>query len=97
MSNRFTVTEHGPSRISIPEDYPSLADQPFRIEVSLRPPEFMIVTFVMLHGGSEVIKARAVDRSAVDEFLVETELRNHPRLRRITITAPNGVSEIIEK
>jgi len=64
---------------------------PFRVYVNLRPPEFMQVTFVMLHGGSEEILVRAETLAWAEDFLVRNELSAHPRLRRIEITGPDGL------
>jgi hypothetical protein len=44
----------------------------------------------------EELTAWAKDRAAVDLFLDKGELRNHPRLRRIEITAPDGTVERIQ-
>lgn len=85
------IIRHLPSRIDIADD-PSLA---FRVEVNLRPPEFMGVTFVMLYGGSEEIFARCADRVAVDRFLDRTELRSHPRTRWIKVMGPDGAVETV--
>lgn len=68
---------------------------PFRLDVNLRPPEFMRVAFIMLHGGSEEVVVRAMSRAIVDEFIEVNDLRRHPRLRRITITGPDGATEEI--
>lgn len=89
--SQVKVIRHPSSGINIQDD-PSL---PFKIEVNLRPPDFMNVTFVMLYGGSDEVLARASDRSAVDGFLDKHELRDHPRLRWIRITGPNGAIEEI--
>ena len=83
------IIRHLPSRIAIADDL-ALA---FRVEVNLRPPEFMNVAFVMLYGGSEEILVRCADRAAVDRFLDRTELRSHPRTRWIKVTGPDGAVE----
>lgn len=64
---------------------------PYRLEVNLRPPELVEVAFIMLHGGSEEIVVRAQTRSALDQFINLNEFRKHPRLRRMTITGPDGL------
>jgi hypothetical protein len=88
------IIRHLPSKIDVADDPdPSL---PIQIVVNLRPPEFMGVAFVMLYGGSEEIVARAADRGAVDQFLDETGLRRHPRLRWVRITGPDGVTEELQ-
>lgn len=57
----------------------------------------MQVTFVMLHGGSEEIIIRAMNRDALDEFINRNALRNHPRLRRMTITGPDNHREEVHR
>ena len=86
------IIRHLPSRIDIADD-PSLA---FRVEVNLRPPELMNVTFIMLYGGSEQLVARCANRAAVDRFLDRTALCDHPRTRWIKVTGPDGAVETIE-
>lgn len=66
---------------------------PYKLEVNLRPPELMQVTFVMLYGGSEVIVVRAMTLEALDRFIERNDLRQHPRLRRGIITGPDGGQE----
>ena len=70
------------------EDDPSM---PYRLDANFRPPEFMQVAFVLMHGGSEEIVVRSETREALDEFIKENNLDTHPRLRRLTITGPDGV------
>ena len=70
------------------DDDPTL---PFKLEVNLRPPEFMVVAFVGMHGGSEEIVARAETQAALEAFVQEHALDTHPRLRRLSITGPAGV------
>jgi hypothetical protein len=59
---------------------------PYRLDVNLRPPEFMEFAFVMLHGGSEVICVRGMTREALEQFVELNQLRTHPRLRSLEIT-----------
>lgn len=66
---------------------------PYKLEVNLRPPEFMQVTFVLLHGGSEEMVVRGMTRAAIDAFVDRNDLRRHPRLRRGIITGPDGLRE----
>ena len=72
---------------NIPDD-PSM---PYKLEANFRPPEFMQVAFVFIHGGSEEIVVRSETRKALDRFIKENHLDTHPRLRRLTITGPNGI------
>lgn len=75
--------------VSIPDD----ASYPYKLEVNLSPPELMQVAFIMLHGGSEEIVVRAMTKDALDQFVELNGLRHHPRLRRLTITGPDGLRE----
>lgn len=68
---------------------------PYRLEVNLRPPELTDVAFIMLYGGSEEIVVRSSTRQAIDQFVDMNEFRKHPRLRRMTITGPDGMREEI--
>jgi hypothetical protein len=64
---------------------------PYRLDVNLRPPEFMDMTFVMIYGGSEEVVVRGASRRALGSFIRANHLSRHPRLRQLTITGPNGV------
>ena len=57
----------------------------------------MIVAFIGLYGGSEDIVVRSMTKEALDEFIKENDLRTHPRLRRLTITGPDGFEEKFPK
>lgn len=70
---------------------------PFKLEARLRPPEFMIVAFVFLYGGSETIVVRGKSRRALEGAITKLRLRNHPRLRELTITGPTGEVENIRR
>lgn len=83
-------------RIKEPEE-PYVLDYPHKIVVNLSPPELMQVTFVMLHGGSEVLVARGRTRESLDRFIDQNDLRSHPRLRWMRITGPDGVEEEIQR
>lgn len=89
----YKVIRHNAGRIEN-EDDPTF---PYKVEANLRPPELMSFTFVCLHGGSEEIIARAMTLDAANEFLATNKLRNHPRLRWITIHGPEGLVEKFEK
>ena len=86
------VIRHNASGINLPDD-PSM---PYKLEANLRPPEFMIVAFIGLYGGSEEFVVRSETGEALEKFIEMNDLRTHPRLRRLTITTPNGV-EIVTK
>lgn len=70
---------------------------PYKLEVNLRPPELMQVTFVMLYGGSEVMVVRGMTREAVEQFVEQNDLRHHPRLRRMTLSDSSGTHEEITR
>ena len=70
---------------------------PYRLEVNLSPPELMLVASVMLHGGCEEVVVRGKTRAAIDQFVDRTDLRAHPRLRRMTITGPGGLREEVRQ
>ena len=76
-------------------DEPNAQGFPYKLEVNLAPPDLMLVTFVMLYGGSELMVMRGKTREAIDQFIELNDLRQHPRLRRMTITGPNGLREEI--
>jgi hypothetical protein len=78
------LIRHNAGGVNEPDD-PSY---PYRLEANLRPPDFMNVAFVLMHGGSEEVVVRGQTREALEEFAEENNLRTHPRLRRLTITGP---------
>jgi len=79
--NSVKCIRHAASGIEEPED-PSL---PFRMEINLRPPEFMQVAFVMLYGGSEVVVFQGKTIKDLMTAADREKLSDHPRLRRILI------------
>jgi len=66
---------------------------PWKLYANFRPPEFMQVTWVMLHGGSEEIVLRAKTRAAIEQEIRRNEWRGHTRLRRLVLTHPDGTEE----
>lgn len=78
---------------NLPDD-PSF---PFKLEANFRPPEFMNVAFVLMRGGSEEIVVRSMTKESLDKFVEMNNLRAHPRLRRLTITGPDGIVEQVLK
>ncbi len=70
---------------------------PYKLDVNLSPPELMQVTFVMLYGGSEKLVVRSMSREAIEKFIEANDLRHHPRLRRMTITGPANLQEVISR
>jgi len=86
------LIHHDASGVNLPDD-PSF---PFKLEGNFSPPEFMNVAFVLMHGGSGEIIVRAMTKEALDKFIEVNSFRTHPRLRRMTITGPNGLVEQIK-
>jgi hypothetical protein len=80
---------HNANRVNVPDD-PSF---PFKLEASFRPPEFMMMAFIGLVGGSEEVVIRGMTKEDLDEFVELNNLRTHPRLLHITITGPDGILE----
>lgn len=78
-------------------DRPDDTSYPWKLEANLRPPQFMVVAFVGIYGGSEDIVLRGMTKEAIDAFLEKNELRSHPRLRKMTLTGPDGVPHDITK
>lgn len=87
------LIRHNASGVNLPDD-PSF---PFRLEVLLSAPEFMDVAFILIHSGGEKIVVRGMTVEALDRFVKAENLRTHPRLRRFTITGPDGIVEQILK
>lgn len=79
-------------------DFPDDPSLPFKLEVILRPPEFLELTWIGLYGGSEDIVARG---DSAEELLVWADtygLKNHTRLRRYAITDSDGkVVEFLDR
>jgi len=74
------------SGVNEPED-PSY---PYKLEVSFRPPEFMIIAFIGLFGGSEELVIQGKTREDLDKLIEQEGYLTHPRLRKMTITGPNN-------
>lgn len=83
------LIHHNAGGVRLPDD-PSF---PFKLEANFCPPEFMSVAFVLMHGGSEEIVVRGMTRESLEKFVEMNSLRTHPRLRRLTITGPDGIVE----
>ena len=56
------LIRHNANRINNPDD-PRF---PYRLEVILRPPEFMEFMFVGLFGGSEIVIVRGMTKEAIE-------------------------------
>jgi hypothetical protein len=83
------LIRHNSAGVNLPDD-PSF---PYKLVVNCSPPEFMIVTFVSLHGGSEEVVVRSKTKESLDRFIKVNNFKTHPRLRRLTITGPDGLVE----
>ena len=71
-------------------DHPDDPSLPFKLEVTLRPPEFLEMTWVGLYGGSEDIVARGDSAEELLAWADENGLKDHIRLRRYSITDSEG-------
>lgn len=70
---------------------------PYKLAANLRPPEFMQIAFICLHGGSEELVMRGKTPEAINRFIAQNDLRQHPRLRVMIVTGPDGVLEEIRR
>jgi hypothetical protein len=70
---------------------------PFKLEVSLRAPEFLKVAFILRYGPTEEIVVRSMTLEDLNEFIDDNEFRTHIRLLSLTITGPNGIIEQISQ
>jgi len=66
---------------------------PWKLHCNFRHADFMVVAAVCLYGGSEEFILRAKTREALEEAITTNEWRGHPRLRRMTLTHPDGKEE----
>ena len=80
------LIRHNATEKELPDD-PSF---PFKLEISLRPRERDEVLFILLYGGTEEAIVRGVSREALEQLINANDLRNHPRLRHLIITGPDG-------
>ena len=69
-------------------DDPSM---PFKLDLVLRAPEFMAVTWAFLHGGTEQIIVRANTYEELTAWMDLNNLKTHVRLSRYSITDCSGV------
>jgi hypothetical protein len=63
---------------------------PFKLEMVLREPEFMIVAWIGVYGGSEEIVARGSTLEELTTWMKQHGLKDHCRLSRYTITNAEG-------
>ena len=71
-------------------DHPDDPSLPFKLELSLRAPEFMQVAFVMMHGGTEELVARSSTKEELQDWMKDQDIQTHPRLIRWALTGPDG-------
>lgn len=74
-------------------DHPDDPSLPFKLELSLRAPEFMNVAFVLLHGGTEDLVARSTTKEELTDWMASQGIETHPRLIRWALTGPDGFSQ----
>jgi hypothetical protein len=86
---RIILLKATTARLDRPDD-PAF---PYKLEVSLSPPEFMRMAFISQFGGSEDIVVGGKSRRAIERFAKKHGLRTHPRLRHLTVTGPTGILE----
>lgn len=94
--NDLKIIRLNTNRIDEPDTTWS-ATYPYKLTANLRPPEFMQVAFICLHGGSEELVLRGKTPEAINRFIAQNDLRQHPRLRVMIITGPDGVIEEIRR
>jgi hypothetical protein len=78
------VIYHNAGGINEPGD-PTGQVYPWRLHAIFRAPEFKMIAFIGLYGGSEEIIVEGKSKKALEKFADENGLRNHPRLRSLTI------------
>lgn len=76
------LIRHNAGGVNEPDD-PSY---PWKLEARFSPPEFMMMAFIGLHGGSEEIVVRGETKESLEQFVEANDLRAHPRLRSLEIT-----------
>lgn len=72
-------------------DHPDDPSVPFKLEMVLRVPDFMAVTWAALYGGTEEIVARGDSVEELHAWMEENGLKTHPRRSRYAITNSDGV------
>jgi len=48
---------------------------PFKLKINLRPPEFMVIAWIGLYGGSEEVIVRGMTREVIDKFIEVNEVK----------------------
>jgi hypothetical protein len=71
-------------------DHPDDPSLPFKLEMVLRAPEFMVIAWIGMYGGSEEIIARGDTLEELALWMDEHGLKTHPRLSRYEITDGEG-------
>lgn len=66
---------------------------PFKLRAVFRHSEFMIVAAIGMYGGSEEFVIRAKTREAIEACITTNEWMDHPRLRSMVLTHPDGKEE----
>ena len=82
------LVQHNAGGVSQPED----RTFPFRMKAIFRPPEFMQVAFIMLHGGSERLEFQGMTVEALVELADREGYSTHLRLTRIEIVDAGGIT-----
>lgn len=74
-------------------DEPDDPELPWKLEMTFRPSDFMIVAFVLLHGPTEDLVVKGNTREDLVRFIELEGFARHPRLIRMTFTGPDGKEE----
>lgn len=71
-------------------DHPDDPSLPFKLELVMRAPEFMVIAWIGLYGGSEEVVARGDTLEELTAWMEEHGLKDHIRLSRYSITDAEG-------
>ncbi len=82
------LIKHNAAGVNEPDD----TSFPWRLDMFLRPPEFMSMDFMMMHHGGEEICVRGQTEQALEEFATVNNLFNHPRKTSLKIWQPETVN-----
>jgi hypothetical protein len=78
--------QHNAGGVRQPED----RTFPFTMKAIFRPPEFMQVAFIMIHGGGEYLEFQGMTVEALVKLADQEGFSTHPRLTRIEIADSGG-------
>lgn len=87
------LIKHNMGHINNPDD-PSFG--PWRLDIDLRPPEFMQVAAMLIYGNEEVV-VRGKTQEALEKLIETNHFTTHPRLVRLTVRNTETNSVVLEK